>query len=169
MIFPKTEITQLLRLTKQEYDKASILSGRVSGRKMRLYYCAAVIALSGWLEDNMNKVARIPMRGLDAQRQQRLERKLKVNGASYEHFTRRLEVAYGSHGLAYIERTVGDSDIARLQSKLGNLKTMRDDVSHSLSVVIRRPPNDLLGDFVLVHPILKRFEQAARQYAKDHL
>lgn len=168
--FAKTEINSTLKLIARLYRSAYAGGSQNDARLLRLYSNMSIVSLSGWLEDGMDSVVDIALKGLGREAQERLQKKRDgVHGASYKHFADRLQVAFGAHGLEFIESQVGPADMEILKGTLGTLKSLRDDVSHSYKVRILRNPDVILSDFVRVYPILKKFEQAARSYRDNHL
>lgn len=169
VIFPETEITGVLKLIKHEYDIVYRVHSKRNTRLMKLYSNMAVMSLSGWIEDGMKNMVNLSLKGLDADGQKRLLGKTgRVYGPSYIHFTNRLEVAYGSHGLKYIESCVGDTDKDVLTSLLANIKRYRGAAAHSYAITILRDPSGILSDANRIIPILKKYEVAARAYKKQH-
>lgn len=168
--FAKTEVTRSLKLVKKRYLAAYNGEDNDNNRRLlHLYAGMAIITLSGYLEDGMNGVVDISHRGLSADSQKNLlEGTKRVNGASYDHFRKRLVLAFGYHGLDFIESHVGSSNIVILKSKLGNIKKLRDETAHSHSNTIRRSPGEVLSDFEGILPILKKIEEGARLYRDRH-
>ena len=168
--FVETEINSTLKLIESLYRLAYVGEREDDVKLLGLYSKMSVVSLSGWVEDGMKGVADMVLEGLGATAQARLQKKQnEIHGASYEHFANRLLLAYGAHGLDFIESRVTDVDMQVLKSTLGTLKNARNDVSHSYKVKILRSPDIILTDFIKIYPILKRFEQAAQFYRDNHI
>ena len=167
-IFSPIEINKVLKLIEEEYSVAYSGIDEKSTELMQLYSTMAVLTLSGWLEDGMKELVNLSMPGLSVIGQKRLVDRTRVNGSSYEHLTKRLGAAFGSHGLEFIESEVGASDIAILTSILATLKNLRNDASHSYAAVISKNPTAILSDANKLLPILGKIEIYAKLYRTDH-
>lgn len=169
IIFAKTEVTKTLELIVRKYLAAYDVHNADNTRLMHLYSGMAVITLSGYLEDGMDGLVDITLKSLSVDGRKRLqESRGGIHGASYGHLSKRIAIAFGSHGLEFIESYVGPSDIAILSSTLGTLKKLRDEAAHSHKGAILRNPSMILSDFIKIHPILRKIEKGARLYRDEH-
>lgn len=170
-IFAKSDISSVLSLLNREYKKVYGVSTPQNVRLMKIYAKMAVIALGGWIEDGMKNLMGISIDELQEVLNQNNLKKMvgSIYGFSYEwHVSKMIVYAFGAHGLEYIESEVGDSDIARLSSSLGNLKTWRDNAAHSHATVLICNPEMVIRELNAIFPILKKMERGARTYRNLH-
>lgn len=170
-IFAKGEILSVLSVLDREYKKAYGVPTPSNVRLMKTYAKMSVIAAGGWVEDGLRDLMDVSISKLKSTTNQtKIQRMVRdIHGFSYSrHFSRGVIMTFGAQGLEFIELCVGDSDISRLASSLGNIKTWRDDVAHSHAAVITCDPSRVTREVGLIFPILKKIERSARLYRKKH-
>lgn len=170
-VFAKGEILSVLFVLDREYKRAYAVPTASNVRLMKTYAKMAVIAAGGWVEDGLKDLMNVSISKLkSAATQTKIQGLVKdIHGFSYPwHFSRGMIMTFGAHGLEFIEAYVGDADIARLTSALGNIRTWRDDVAHSHAAVITSDPSRVIREVGLIFPILKKIEISARLYRNEH-
>lgn len=170
-IFSKTEVLAVLKNINTEYKVLYFQDTPKSARLMKTYSKIAVIELCGWIEDGLKNLAKLSIEKLKVRRVRKDVNNFieGINGFKYDsHFSKIMMLAFGAHGFEFIESRVGDADIARLRSVLGNLKNWRDDSAHSHIITIPCDPSHIIKEMDIIFPILKKIEINARIYKKKH-
>lgn len=170
-IFTKKEILTSLNILNNDYQKAYKVASSKNTLLLKIYSKIAVITAAGWIEDGMRSLAEISTIKLkDLNGQKRLKNRVdNIFGCSYKnHFSKALSLAFGAHGLEYIENKIGATDLAILESFMGNLKSWRDDAAHSYSLTIKTNPEMIILEINKILPILKQIESSARKYGDNH-
>lgn len=170
-VFAKGEILSVLNILEREYQKTAKLPSLTNNRLLKSYSKMAVIAAGGWVEDGIKSLMQISIERLnDLNGQTRLTNEAdNIWGFGYKrHLSKGMMLAFGAHGLEFVERVVGSTNIAILSSSLGNLKAWRDDAAHSYVLTIKCNPAMVIKEIEKIFPILKHIEKCAREYRKLH-
>ena len=170
-IFAKSEILSVLSVLDREYKKVYTISTPSNIRLMKAYAKMAVIASGGWVEDGLKDLMDVSISRLKSTKNQKKLQDMaeSIHGFSYPwHFSKGVIMTFGAQGFEFIELSVGDPDISRLSSTLGNLKTWRDLAAHSHATIIKCDPSRVIMEMNLIFPILKKIETSARAYKKKH-
>ena len=169
-IFAKTEVLAALSVLDREYKKAYKRPSPRNNRLLKAYSKMAVITAGGWVEDGIKSLMEmsiLKLKELDGQKRLKNEAD-HIWGFRYYHFSKGMMFAFGAHGLEYVERKIGSTDLAILSSSFGKLKTWRDDAAHSHATTIRSNPTMVIGEMNIIFPILKKIEASTREYSRKH-
>lgn len=170
-IFAKKEILSVLVLLDREYKKASSGATKKDTQLMITYAKMAIIAISGWIEDGIKDLSFLSILKLKELPRQKILISLieGIHGCSYNHFSKAIIISFGAHGFEFLEKNIGDSDLAIVKNFLGNLKKWRDDIAHSYVAKIPRDPSGIIKEISSIFPILRSIEQCIRKYRRENL
>lgn len=170
-VFAKGEILSVLNILEREYQKTSKLRSPTNSRLLKSYSKMAIVAAGGWVEDGIKSLMQISTARLkDLNGQTRLINEAdNIWGFGYKkHFSKGIMLAFGAHGLEFVETSVGPTNITILNSSLGKLKTWRDGAAHSYVLTIKCNPAMVIKEVERIFPILKQIEMCTREYRKLH-
>jgi len=108
-IFAKTEISEVLFQLRKEYELVLGLRSVTSKKNnmlMKNYSRMSILAVSGWLEDSFDELFNISIDKLEKSEHQNEIHEItnRIHSFSYGgHVARGIMLAFGIHGLEYIE------------------------------------------------------------------